>query len=222
MKKAVSVPAQHFIRNYAKGQLHSDQYLVKSSSVLSNISRSYSRSSYKWWSSTTASQFSLKAADDNGTTNPSVPPPPHDAGTTPTSNNNNTESLDFSDVPGVKTGGDKYVIMFTCKKCDTRSAKKISKNSYHHGVVVVRCACCQNLHLIADHIGVFEERGWDIQKFIDAANDGSRPVKVVNDDNVLELSPDEILGRNQASERLPESLNVMGGSNVNSDPKPAI
>lgn len=40
---------------------------------------------------------------------------------------------EFSDVPGVKLDVEKFILMFTCKVCDTRSAKKISKLSYQKG-----------------------------------------------------------------------------------------
>lgn len=106
--------------------------------------------------------------------------------------NDDSNKVDMIDVPGVKTGGDKFIIVYTCKICDTRSAKKISKQGYNKGVVLVRCGKCQNLHLIADHLGVFEDKGWDIQKYL--AQSGEN-VNVVTDDNVLELTPKDILGK---------------------------
>ncbi|KAD2804822.1 hypothetical protein R6Q59_001712 [Mikania micrantha] len=49
-------------------------------------------------------------------------------------------------------------MMFTCKVCETRSVKTISRESYEKGVVVVRCGGCNNYHLIADHLGIFGEK----------------------------------------------------------------
>ncbi|KAI3517230.1 hypothetical protein L1887_16443 [Cichorium endivia] len=50
-------------------------------------------------------------------------------------------------------------MMYTCKVCETRSVKTISRESYEKGVVVVRCSGCDNYHLIADHLGIFGEKG---------------------------------------------------------------
>ena len=106
------------------------------------------------------------------------------SGMTGGNNDNEKKPEAFSDVPGVKTEGDKYAIIYTCKVCETRSAKKISKHSYHHGCVLVRCPGCQNLHLIADNMGMFEDKGWNIQDYL--AQHGEN-VKVVSEDNILEL-----------------------------------
>jgi hypothetical protein len=108
----------------------------------------------------------------------------------------------FADVPGVKTPGDKLILMFTCRVCETRSAKKISKHSYEKGVVVCRCAGCNNLHLICDHIGIFEDPGWDINKFLQESE--GKGMKYVNDQNIIELNAEDILGYGRA---LPNSSN---------------
>ncbi len=96
--------------------------------------------------------------------------------------------------------------------------KKISKSSYEKGCVLVRCPQCKSLHcksnlplhcsallypsftfwlcagsVIADHIGLFESPGWNIQKFLEE-NEGTERVKHVNsEEGVLELSMDDIL-----------------------------
>lgn len=107
----------------------------------------------------------------------------------------------FADVPGVQTTGEKMIIMFTCTVCDTRSARKISKQAYNEGIVMVRCDCCKNRHLIADRMGVFEDSlagnsGWDIQKYM--AEQGEK-VRSITDENVYELTVEDIVGAKKAA-----------------------
>lgn len=61
---------------------------------------------------------------------------------------------------------DAYAIAYTCGVCNMRSAKKISKRAYHHGVVIVTCSGCGNHHLIADHLHWFGEEATDIEKIM--------------------------------------------------------
>lgn len=104
----------------------------------------------------------------------------------------------FTDVPGAtNTKSKKLAIVYTCKVCNTRSAKQFTEQAYHHGVVLVRCPGCENLHLIADRLGMFEDRGedgkgWDVEK---ALADAGENVKAVSNDNVLELTLDDVLGK---------------------------
>jgi hypothetical protein len=99
--------------------------------------------------------------------------------------------VSFSDVPGVQSAGDKYAMVYTCGVCETRAAKMISKQAYHHGVVLIRCPQCENLHLIADHLGQFEEKGWNVEDFLEQQGD---KVKRVASDDVLELTLKDIAG----------------------------
>ena len=38
-----------------------------------------------------------------------------------------------------------YHMVYTCKRCGSRSGRQFSKQAYHRGVVLVRCPGCDNL-----------------------------------------------------------------------------
>ncbi|KAF0689983.1 Aste57867_18627 [Aphanomyces stellatus] len=99
---------------------------------------------------------------------------------------------DAAAVPGATlTSGEKFVMVYTCTVCDTRAAKTISKHAYYNGVVLIRCPTCQNLHLIADRLGWFEDGGYDVQEVIAAKGGNAR---LVTHDNILELTEADVLG----------------------------
>jgi mitochondrial protein import protein ZIM17 len=103
-------------------------------------------------------------------------------------------------IPGSQTGGKKLAIVFTCTVCDTRSAKQFTENAYLKGVVIVTCPGCQNKHLIADNLGFFEDRedgGWNIQKAMEKIG---QDVKLVTNDNVMELNVDDQLVHNEPTQ----------------------
>lgn len=105
----------------------------------------------------------------------------------------------FADVPGTtNTRGRTLAIVYTCAVCDTRSAKQFTEHAYRHGVVLVRCPGCQNLHLIADRLGWFHDAGedsrdWDVEK---AMAEAGNSVTAVAGEDVLELTQVDVIGGN--------------------------
>ncbi|KAL7445965.1 hypothetical protein ACHAXH_009613 [Discostella pseudostelligera] len=104
----------------------------------------------------------------------------------------------FTDIPGTtNTKAKTLAIIYTCKVCNTRSAKQFTENAYKYGVVLVKCPGCQNHHLIADRLGWFEDKGvdgkgWDVEKLLAEAGEN---VKAVSGNDVLELTLDDIAGK---------------------------
>ncbi|OMJ11806.1 DNL-type zinc finger protein [Smittium culicis] len=52
---------------------------------------------------------------------------------------------------------DRFLVGFTCKVCNCRQYKTVSKRAYNHGVVLIKCDGCQNRHLFADNLGWFRD-----------------------------------------------------------------
>ncbi|CAI5732726.1 unnamed protein product [Hyaloperonospora brassicae] len=107
------------------------------------------------------------------------------------SGSTDSAAADWSGAPGIETSGDKFVMVYTCSVCETRSAKTISKHAYYNGVVLVRCPGCENLHLVADRLGWFEDESADVESLL--AQKGEK-VRFVTEDNVLELTANDVLG----------------------------
>lgn len=108
-------------------------------------------------------------------------------------------SLDIDQIPGTSKGGSrKLAIIFTCKVCDTRSAKKFTERAYNHGVVIVRCPKCNNLHLIADRLGYFSDdeggKGWDIEMFMKSVGQENHVNVVTEGQEVLEVLLKDVIG----------------------------
>ena len=59
-----------------------------------------------------------------------------------------------------------YLFVYTCKVCGNRSERKISKQAYHHGVVLVQCPGCEKHHLVADNLKWFEDSPVNIQSLM--------------------------------------------------------
>lgn len=53
--------------------------------------------------------------------------------------------------------------MFTCSPCGNKMARTFTKDAYHKGVVLIRCDKCDNIHLIADNLGWFQDEKWNVE-----------------------------------------------------------
>jgi|UPI000581AEC3 hypothetical protein len=105
-------------------------------------------------------------------------------------------------IPGAETGGRKLAIVFTCTVCNTRSAKQFSEQAYNRGVVIVRCPGCQNLHLIADRLGYFDEGEFDLNSIAETAGE---QIKTFTDGNILEMSLEDVIGKEKMEQVLKKS-----------------
>lgn len=96
-------------------------------------------------------------------------------------------------------------LMFTCKKCSTRTSKLISKLAYDKGVVIVRCDGCKNNHLIADNLGWFSDitKKINIEKLM--ALKGETVRKIMNDvDGYYEAVLKEEQNQRDTSDECPD------------------
>ena len=92
----------------------------------------------------------------------------------------------LSGLEGVKRNvSGLYAIMFTCNKCSTRSTKTFSKDSYHNGVVIVRCGGCASHHLVADNLGWFRDSKTSIEDIM--REKGQQVTRVEGLNEVLEF-----------------------------------
>jgi hypothetical protein len=51
--------------------------------------------------------------------------------------------------------------MYTCRVCETRSARRVSRAAYERGSVLLRGPGCRGLHVLADHLGYFDDAAVD-------------------------------------------------------------
>jgi len=107
--------------------------------------------------------------------------------------------LNIDSIPGTSKGSSrKLAIIYTCTVCNSRSAKKFTERAYHHGVVLVRCPKCENLHLISDQLGYFSDKddgkGWDIETFMKEIGKEDNIKVLTEGTEVLEVTMSDILG----------------------------
>lgn len=90
-------------------------------------------------------------------------------------------------------------LVFTCNKCETRSARQFSHHSYTQGVVIIQCPGCEKYHLIADHLGWFNE-GKNVEEFM--ANKGETVRKITDASEItpeIQAYVDEAVADREAS-----------------------
>ena len=81
-------------------------------------------------------------------------------------------------------------IAFTCTKCEFRNGKFMSKLAYTKGVVIITCEGCRNTHLIADHLGWFEDTSTTVEDILQAK--GENIIKVEGKVNDYQALPDNV------------------------------
>ncbi|CAD7961409.1 unnamed protein product [Amoebophrya sp. A25] len=85
--------------------------------------------------------------------------------TTATERHSGKAALNLDNVPGTRET-DAYIMVYTCDVCKHREAKKISKTSYHKGIVIVTCSNCKNRHLISDNLNWFGDKPQNVEDFM--------------------------------------------------------
>ncbi|KAF1984312.1 zf-DNL-domain-containing protein [Aulographum hederae CBS 113979] len=75
-----------------------------------------------------------------------------------------------------------YQMTFTCKKCDTRSSHRVTKQGYHKGTVLISCPGCKARHLMADHLKIFSDKSITIEDIMKSKGEViTKGTKVVGD-----------------------------------------
>ncbi|CDI76295.1 hypothetical protein, conserved [Eimeria acervulina] len=94
--------------------------------------------------------------------------------------------FDLSRIPGTENARDGHMtLVFTCCKCNKRSAKKFSKVAYTQGVVIVQCPGCSNLHLVADRLKWFGEEESDVETILAAK--GEKVLRTLTASHLLDI-----------------------------------
>ncbi|QEU62800.1 Zim17 [Kluyveromyces lactis] len=95
----------------------------------------------------------------------------------------------FKNLGSMKVDKPMLMIAFTCKKCNTRSSHTMSKQAYTKGTVLIKCPGCNNRHLIADHLKIFNDNHITIEDIMKAEGES---VSLTTDDLAFEDIPDSL------------------------------
>ena len=112
------------------------------------------------------------------------------AKTTNTTSSTISPSIDFPGVSASANGllsqpPQLMLAVYTCKVCETRSARRITKAAYERGSVLLCCPGCKKLHVLSDHLGYFDDATVDAAKILEERGEIVR--RVTSSDALLEL-----------------------------------
>jgi len=101
-------------------------------------------------------------------------------------------NIELTDKTQALAGLDvKMLLSFTCKVCDNRVEKKISKQAYTKGVIIVKCDGCSNNHLIADNLGWFStDKKINIEDIM--ASKGESVKRVIDESGAWEIATETL------------------------------
>ena len=109
-----------------------------------------------------------------------------------------------SPAAGAAAPGALMVAMYTCRVCETRSARRVSRAAYERGSVLLRCPGCRGLHVLSDHLGYFDDAAVDAAALLEARGEvvrrGALPAgagagagdSAAADEHVVELTADDV------------------------------
>ena len=85
----------------------------------------------------------------------------------------------------------KYYSFCAYGRCQKRSEETFSKQSYHHGTVIIRCEGCRNLHLIADHLKIVSETKVELEDILQGKATVRKGVYLEDRGSVVEFGEPE-------------------------------
>ncbi|KAI9725587.1 MAG: hypothetical protein M1828_003075 [Chrysothrix sp. TS-e1954] len=104
-----------------------------------------------------------------------------------------------------------YELYFSCNRCKHRSGHTISKQGYHKGTTLVKCAGCGVRHLISDHLKIFTDKATTLEDIM--REKGEEVTRgTVNDHGDVELWDEESYIRKQSEARRAGQYEEDGGA----------